>query len=147
MEIKEAGLFDLRKINRIIVDDRVMFDNPIFAKGVAPGYSTWSGIKPIVKFFISVLHPRKRLFFAMDGGNVAGVAVINNRNFIDGFFINTEYRRKGLGALLMDHVCSSVKKDSGTIHVGVQSVNENATGFYKKYGFEINEYIMNKKLR
>lgn len=147
MKIKEAGVFDLRKINRIIVDDRTVFDNPIFVRGIAPKYSTWLGIKPIVKYLIAVIHPRKRLFFAVENDDVVGVLVISNRNFIDGFFINSEYRRKGFGKMLMNHVCSLVKKKSGTIHVGVQSVNEDAMRFYKNCGFKVNEYILNKELR
>jgi len=147
MKIKEAGVFDLKKINKIIVDDRKMFDSPIFVKGVSPAYSIWFGIKPVIKFLVAVLHPRRRVFFAVEGESVAGVAVISKRDFIDGFFINTEYRMKGVGSMLMNHVCSIVKNGSGTIRVGVQSVNENAINFYKKHGFKINEHIMNKKLR
>ena len=147
MKVIEAGVFDIQKINHIIVDDRSMFDSPIFARGAEPAYSTWSGFKPLAKFLITVLHPRKRLFFALEEKNVIGVAVINNRNFIDGFFINKEYRGKGLGAKLMDHVCSKVIKGSGSIHVGVQSINESAIRFYKKYGFEIKEYVLKKELR
>jgi GNAT superfamily N-acetyltransferase len=146
MEIKEAGVFDVFKINKIKVDDRSMFDNPIFSKGAAPGYSTWSGIKPLVKFFSSVFHPRKRLFFATEGENVIGVAAISNRSFIDGFFINRGYRGKGFGQKLMDHVCSKICRTSPTIHVGVQSANRKAIDFYEGNGFKINEYIMNKKL-
>jgi GNAT superfamily N-acetyltransferase len=147
MEIKEAGIFDIPKIRKIIVDDRAMFDNPIFAVGAAPGYSTWSGIKPVLKYLTAVVHPRRRLFFAIDGKSVLGVAVISNRNFIDGFFINKEYRGKGFGRVLMDHVCSLIRRESGTVRVGVQSVNETAMKFYKKCGFSVNEYILDKKLR
>lgn len=147
MEIKEAGVLDVMKIRKIIVDNRAMFDSPIFVKGAAPSYSTWSGIKPLLKYLISVLHPRKRLFFAVDGRSVVGVAVISNRSFIDGFFINKKYRGKGFGKTLMNHVCSIVGNETGSIHVGVQTANKNAIEFYKKHGFKVNEYIMNKQLR
>ena len=147
MEIKEAGIFDIPKIGKIIVDDRAMFDNPIFAAGAAPSYSTWSGIKPVFKYFMYVLHPRRRLFFAVDGKRVLGVAVISNRNFIEGFFINEEHRGRGVGRQLMEHVCSLIRRESGTVRVGVRSVNEKAMEFYKKCGFSVDEYIMNKNLR
>lgn len=147
MKIKKAGIFDFPKINKIIVDDRSLFDNPIFTKGVPPDYSTWLGLKPIIKYLTAIVHPRKDLLFAMEGEEVVGVAVVNNINLIDGFFINKEYRGKGFGKLLMDYVCSFLKNKSDTAEVGVQTINKGAIKFYENCGFKIKEHILSKKLR
>lgn len=54
------------------------------------------------------------------------------------------YRGLGIGTMLLNHVldlCS--KKNIGEIYLHVQTNNEDAINFYKKFGFEITDTIHN----
>jgi len=145
MKIKKAGLFDVFKLNKIIVDDRRMFDSQLFDKGKKPNYTTWFGLKKYVFFLLFLLSPRRHLFFVTEGKKVIGAATLINNNFIEGFFINKEYRGKGIGKMLMNYLFSFVRKKSKNIVVQVEIINKKAIEFYKNCGFKQKSYILEKR--
>ena len=147
MEIKEAGLLDLPKIDAIIVDDRRLFDNPLFSRGEPPNYPTWRGLKRVIKYLAVVLNPRSHLFFLLDGEKVAGTAVVVNRNYIDAFFINQEYRGQGRGRALMEHVLGFIARTSPEAEVRVEEANTQAQEFYRACGFRPKARILSRELR
>nr|XP_043608859.1 N-alpha-acetyltransferase 50 [Erigeron canadensis] len=54
------------------------------------------------------------------------------------------YRGLGIGTKLLNHVIDlSSKQNIGEIYLHVQTNNEDAISFYKKFGFEITETIQN----
>ncbi|KAJ4749531.1 N-alpha-acetyltransferase 50 [Rhynchospora pubera] len=54
------------------------------------------------------------------------------------------YRRLGIGKKLLTHVLDlCAKQNISDIYLHVQTNNDDAIGFYKKYGFEITETIQN----
>ncbi|KAJ0605448.1 putative transferase transcription regulator GNAT family [Helianthus annuus] len=54
------------------------------------------------------------------------------------------YRGLGIGTKLLNHVIDlSSKENIGEIYLHVQTNNEDAINFYKKFGFEITETIKN----
>ena len=77
---------------------------------------------------------------------LAGFALIKSRNneeHLDMFGIHSDYRRRGLGKLLMLHVMNRVAKlDVGMMSIGVDSVNSNAFELYKKVGFKVETRII-----
>lgn len=146
MEIKKAGIIDYGKTGDIVVDNRELFDNPVFLEGAPPEYSGWMGLKPFLKYLSILAHPRKHIFFAMEGGKTAGAAVVEG-SMITGLFVNKAFRGRGVGKSLIDHVCSFMRDRSKTVEVGAQVVNKEAIKFYEKNGFRLKEKIFSKKLR
>ncbi|MFS7889834.1 putative transferase transcription regulator GNAT family [Helianthus anomalus] len=58
------------------------------------------------------------------------------------------YRGLGIGTKLLNHVIDlSSKENIGEIYLHVQTNNEDAINFYKKFGFEITETIKNYYVR
>ncbi|EYU29241.1 hypothetical protein MIMGU_mgv1a017258mg [Erythranthe guttata] len=54
------------------------------------------------------------------------------------------YRGLGIGAKLVNHVLDlCTKQNIGEVYLHVQTNNEEAIKFYKKFGFEITETIHN----
>lgn len=54
------------------------------------------------------------------------------------------YRGLGIGTKLLNHVIDlSSKQNIGSIYLHVQTNNEDAINFYKKFGFEITDMIKN----
>jgi ribosomal protein S18 acetylase RimI-like enzyme len=146
MEIREAGLRDVFKIDEIRVDDRRKFDNPLFLKGAPPPYPTWRGWKRFFKFLSLWINPRSRLFFLLEKGKVAGVAVIVRGNYIDGFYINPEYRRQGMGKKLMEHVLAYIAEGDQEAEVRVEDRNREALEFYRSCSFQEKARILSKRL-
>lgn len=146
MNVKKAGLLDYGKTRDILVDNREFFDNPVFVRGSPPGYSTWRGLKPFLRYVSILAHPRKNIFFAVEKGETVGAAVVDG-SMITGLFVNRGFRSKGAGRNLIRHVCSYLRKRYSSVEVGAQVVNKGAIEFYKKNGFELKEKIFSKKIR
>jgi len=152
IHFRKANFFDFFSLEKIVVDDRKTFDNPLFIKGEKPVYATWFGLKPHFKLLIHLVHPSKQIIFIEINSVIVGVSVISE-NLIEGFFINKEFRAKGLGKKLMDYSVEFIKKEKNfrVVIVGVQSTNILAKKFYEKIGFvkkEIKgkEIILEKKV-
>ncbi|MHA1576198.1 MAG: GNAT family N-acetyltransferase [Candidatus Thorarchaeota archaeon] len=71
---------------------------------------------------------------------LAGFALIRSRDneeHLDMFGIHSDYRRRGLGKLLILDVMNRVAKlDVDIMSIGVDSINSNAYDLYKKVGFK-----------
>ncbi|MFH1663564.1 MAG: GNAT family N-acetyltransferase [archaeon] len=140
ISFRKANLFDFFSLEKIVVDDRKKFDNPLFAKGQKPVYSTWLGLKPFFKLLVHLIHPQKQVLFLEVNSVLAGVSIISG-NLIEGFFINREFRGKGFGKKLLGYSIDFLKKEKKLVsaRVGVQSSNDLAKSFYKKMGFKEKE--------
>ena len=72
--------------------------------------------------------------------SLAGFAFVRSREdeeHLDMFGIHSDYRRRGLGKLLIQDVMNRVAKlDVEVMSIGVDSVNSNAFELYKKVGFK-----------
>ena len=61
----------------------------------------------------------------------------DNAAFIHSFYIDKDYRNKGIGRKLLQKVIDVLKKDNiGKIELTVDPCNEAANRLYKKYGFK-----------
>jgi GNAT superfamily N-acetyltransferase len=140
ISFRKANFLDFFTLEKIVVDDRKRFDNPLFLKGEKPAYSTWFGLKPHLKLLLHLIDPKKQVIFVEFNSELAGVSITSD-NLIEGFFINNEFRRKGLGTKLMQFTSDFLIKEKKhkNIRVGVQSTNPLAKKFYKKIGFKEKE--------
>ena len=139
IKIRLATFLDILKLDEIRVEDRKDFDSPLFVHGDIPVYSTWRGLKPVIKFFFYLLHPKRQIIFIGTWGHM-GVCVLNDK-LIEGFYIGEYYRKRGLGSKLMKYVLENFEVES----VGVQAHNIRAKKFYKKFGFKEKEIILGLK--
>ncbi len=82
---------------------------------------------------------------AEDGGRVVGFIKANIRerlfyepriegNIVE-FYLLPEYRRKGVGAMLLDYAVKLLKEKAEIITAEFPSLNEIAVGFYTRLGF------------
>ncbi len=87
----------------------------------------------------------KKLFFVLeDNGKIIGYVMADEeRNLIVSIAVHPEYRRKGYGKMLMEHVLKFMR---GKVILQVRKSNEAAINFYKKLGFrrvgEIRKYYI-----
>jgi|Deesub1362A_J573_1020465.scaffolds.fasta_scaffold04705_3 ribosomal-protein-alanine N-acetyltransferase len=87
----------------------------------------------------------KKLFFVLeDDGKIIGYVMADEeRNLIVSIAVHPDYRRKGYGKMLMEHVLKFMK---GKVILQVRKSNEAAINFYKKLGFrrvgEIRKYYI-----
>ncbi|HDN95778.1 MAG: ribosomal-protein-alanine N-acetyltransferase [Thermoplasmata archaeon] len=87
----------------------------------------------------------KKLFFVLeDEGKIIGYVMADEeRNLIVSIAVHPDYRRKGYGKMLMEHVLKFMK---GKVILQVRKSNEAAINFYKKLGFrrvgEIRKYYI-----
>lgn len=103
-----------------------------------------------------------RVFSAMlDGGHVGWIELgydsWNNRMRLWEFLVKEEFRRRGIGKLLMDHAVRIAKeKGARMLVLETQTCDTPAINFYLKYGFELvgfdaaaysNEDIAKKEVR
>lgn len=82
---------------------------------------------------------------------IVGVICAGSDGEIHGFFVDSAYRKKGIGRKLLDFIIPEIKTKFGEIKVGSLVKNTNATQFYKNYGFvgadirKVNLDLENKK--
>ncbi len=68
--------------------------------------------------------------------------------YIDDIFVRKNARKKGFGKLLMNEFSKWSKlKNATKIRLGLRMNNKKAINLYKKIGFEIKHYEMEKKLK
>ncbi|MEM1942711.1 MAG: GNAT family N-acetyltransferase [Candidatus Caldarchaeum sp.] len=89
--------------------------------------------------------PDSLVIVAEDEGKVVGFikADIKERRFYDPpmegniveFYLLPEYRRKGVGALLLDHAIKALKEKADIITAEFPALNEIAVEFYARLGF------------
>lgn len=91
------------------------------------------------KFFYDYLD---KLFFVLEkNGRIVGYVIADEkRNIIMSIAIHPEYRRKGYGRTLLEHVLRLLK---GEVILQVRKSNVGAIKFYEKLGFKKKEEIKN----
>jgi len=103
--------------------------------------------QPVEKGFVGTLFEghieEPRVFAAVIGNKQVGWVELgyekwNNRMRVWEFLVKEEYRRQGIGTLLMGHA-ARVAKDRGArmLVLETQSCNVAAISFYLKYGFSL----------
>ena len=75
-----------------------------------------------------------KLFFVLeDKGKIIGYVMADEeRNLIVSIAVHPDYRRRGYGKMLMEHVLKFMR---GKVILQVRKSNEAAINFYKKLGF------------
>lgn len=109
----------------------------------------------IKKEFEELLSNPKRTAIILEEDNkiigyIIGSLYINvyrKATFIDDLFIDKKYRKKGFATKLLNEFFKwSASKEAKSIGLGVHLENHKALKLYKKLGFSITNYEMNKEL-
>ena len=66
--------------------------------------------------------------------------------FIDGLFVEEEYRKQGIASKLLEETLKMVKKDYNYVEINVVRGNEAAYNLYKKLGFDDLRVTLRKTL-
>jgi len=94
-------------------------------------------------------HPNSNFYFAMLDGEVAGYLKLNyadaqtefkdaNALEVERIYVSGEHHGKRIGKQLMDFAINIARsKQFEYIWLGVWEHNDNALGFYKRYGFQV----------
>lgn len=98
--------------------------------------------------------PRIMYLLALDGDRMIGIAIlslpvgIDKSAFLGELFIEGEYRRHGVGRLLLERAMNIAKKRGfENFELTVARSNKQAEKFYKNLGFQIKkrEYLLLRK--
>jgi putative acetyltransferase len=77
----------------------------------------------------------------MSDGQIAGFICITGENFIKGLFVDPQYRRKGIGAKLLQFA----KETYSILHVKVYAKNRSMLAFATHTGFVIDGAVMHRE--
>ena len=105
--------------------------------------------KEFKEFFNS---PKRFLLFAKDGNTIVGFLIgtlityiFRKTGYIDDIFVKREFRKKGIASLLIKNFIQiTEKKGARKFRLGVNPKNKNAIKLYKKLGFKITHYELEK---
>ena len=106
------------------------------------------------ELFESVKNPKRLILFS-EGKEISGYIVgsfiksdYSSMGCIDDLFVLRKFRKKGIALKLIKEFMKLSKKDKiKIIRLGVKINNKPAIKLYKKLGFEIKHYEMDKKLK
>lgn len=76
-------------------------------------------------------------FVAEFQGEIVGYADLQDDGYIDHFFVSGEHRRRGIGAMLMNHILETAAK--GKMSKLTSDVSLTAQPFYERFGFVVVE--------
>ncbi len=112
--------------------------------------------KRIKEEFYNILKTNRRyLLFAIDNESIVGYLIgsilkanyQHKRAYIDDLYIKKEYRRRGYAQKLMNRFIELMKNKGITkVQLGVRINNKPAISLYKKLGFKIKHYEMEKDI-
>ena len=96
--------------------------------------------------FIFVIEEDNKLIAYFQGSLLK--SIWENFGYIDDIFVSRKFRRQGLGTKLIKNFIKILKsKKIKKIRIGVNSENKKALLLYKKLGFKITHYEMDKRLK
>ena len=110
----------------------------------------------IKKRFREIISSKNTFLLLVESNtDVAGyltVSLIKNVNqkmgYVDDIFVLKEFRKKGLGSLLIKELISILKKKKfKKIRLGAYIDNKKALDLYKKLGFKLTHYEFEKRLK
>ncbi|KAL8216865.1 hypothetical protein R6Q59_011361 [Mikania micrantha] len=128
--VRDKNLMQLKKLNSVLFP--VRYNDKYYADVLASGeFTKLAYYSDICVGSIACRLEKK------EGGAV--------RVYIMTLGVLAPYRGLGIGTKLLDHVLdlSSKQTNISEIYLHVQTNNEDAISFYKKFGFEITETIQN----
>ncbi|KAL6216946.1 hypothetical protein ACLB2K_010164 [Fragaria x ananassa] len=127
--LREKNLMQLKKLNTALFP--VRYNDKYYADALAAGdLSKLAYFSDICVGAIACRLEKK------EGGAV--------RVYIMTLGVLAPYRGIGIGKMLLNHVFElSTKQNISQIYLHVQTNNDDAISFYKKFGFEITETIQN----
>ncbi|KAJ0616261.1 putative transferase transcription regulator GNAT family [Helianthus annuus] len=159
--VRDKNLMQLKKLNSVLFP--VRYNDKYYADALASHHFTKLGINIIIIqqirhlygslfefFYVSVCIYCWVLSYYSDicVGSIACRLEKKEdgaiRVYIMTLGVLAPYRGLGIGTKLLNHVIDlSSKENIGEIYLHVQTNNEDAINFYKKFGFEITETIKN----
>lgn len=79
----------------------------------------------------------------------ARVSAKGKTGFVDGFVVDPDYRKRGIGThLLLEAERRAVNRGIGQIHLGVKTTNIDAISLYEELGYErLNRFFLMRALR
>ncbi|CAI9289394.1 unnamed protein product [Lactuca saligna] len=127
--VRDKNLMQLKKLNSVLFP--VRYNDKYYADALASGeFTKLAYYNDICVGSIACRLEKKE----------TGVV----RVYIMTLGVLAPYRGLGIGTKLLNHVLElSQKQNIGEIYLHVQTNNEDAISFYKKFGFEITETIKN----
>jgi len=107
------------------------------------------------ELFEVVSNPKRVMLFVEKEGVIKGfliatliISEYKDFGYIDDLFVSKDARGMGFASLLVNNFFKILKgKKIRDVRLGVNIRNEKAINLYKKLGFEIKHYEMDKKLK
>lgn len=134
--IRKIGLFDFGLMDRIL-DGKGFFEYRVDGKKY--DIPSWFGIRKRLKFLKLLI--KSDTFVIQNDGKPIGF--ITSNNGIIGMFVKERFRRRGFGTKLLNFIEGKAQTDKFRIQV---DKNNPAVEFWKKSGYRITRYIMEKEI-
>ena len=135
MEIVKAVLTDaemLAKLNKHLIEDE-QHPNPMNIGQLTKRMKKWLATDYIC-------------YMAKQNGHIVAYCLYRDEGayyYMRQLYVDRAYRRKGIATQLLDWLYANVWTDK-RVRLDVLAHNENAVAFYKKYGFRIGVFRMEK---
>lgn len=91
--------------------------------------------------FVESALSQSEVYISLYNNSISGFIGLNN-DFIEGLFVDSKYRSKGIGKQLLDYV----KLNHHILKLNVYVKNMRAIAFYKRNGFIISSSFASKKV-
>lgn len=117
--------FDIDEIMEIWLDVNIQAHDFISGEYWKENYDMVKSLLPRAEIYV---------YEHEEGGSIKGFMGLNE-GYIEGIFVRDEYRSKGIGKKLLDHV----KGKNKSLSLCVYEKNERALDFYRREGFFIEE--------
>lgn len=89
--------------------------------------------------FVETILPQSEVYVFLYNNSISGFIGLND-DFIEGLFVDSKYRSKGIGKQLLDYV----KLNHHILKLNVYVKNIRAVDFYKRNGFYINKNFVDE---
>lgn len=89
--------------------------------------------------FVETILPQSEVYVFLYNNSIFGFIGLND-DFIEGLFVDSKYRSKGIGKQLLDYV----KLNHHILKLNVYVKNIRAVDFYKRNGFYINKNFVDE---
>ena len=135
MEIVKAELTDverLAELNRCLIEDE-QYPNPMNITELTERMKAWLATHYICYLAKKSGHIIAYCLYRDDGGHY----------YMRQLYVDRAHRRKGIATQLLDWLYENVWMDK-KVRLDVLAHNEDAVAFYKRYGFRIGVFRMEK---
>lgn len=131
IEIRWAYKGEWQKAMEVVWKTFLKFEGTEYTDEGVRNFYEFITDKELYEAFLSGAY---QVLVALDGSRIVGVASIRYCNHLSLFFVDEAYHKRGVGTILMKHLCTYLKEEAGERYISLKAAPY-AVNFYRKLGF------------